>query len=105
MTYKIGMCRFSARWAPHLLLPDQIWVRVKRYIGYCQLNNDEVDAFLNRVITCDETWIHLLEPKRIQQSSIQKHSLSPLLTKVLISKSAGKLMTIVSVIYLISLSN
>ena len=29
MTYKLGMCRVSARLVPHLLLPDQMGVRVQ----------------------------------------------------------------------------
>ena len=63
MSNKLGMRRVSVRWVPRLLLPDQMGVRVKRCREYCHLNNDEGDAFLNRVITCDETWIHFLSLK------------------------------------------
>ena len=41
----------------------------------------------------------------MQQSSIRKHNLSSSLTKVLISKSAGKVMAIISALNLKSLSN
>ena len=81
-------------WVPRLLLPNQMGVRVKRCLEYYQLYNDEDDAFLNRVITCDATWIHFFEPKSKQQSSIWKHPSSPSPTKALISKSAGKVMAI-----------
>ena len=95
MSNKLGMCRVLARWVPRLLLPDQMGVRVKRCHEYCPLYNDEGDAFLNRVITCDETWIHFFEPERKQQSSMWKHPSSPSPTKALISKSAGKVMAII----------
>ena len=58
MSNKLGMRRVSARWMPRLLLPEQIWVRVKMYNEYCRQYNDEGVIFLNRVVTGDETWIH-----------------------------------------------
>ena len=57
--------------------------------------NDEGDTFLNRVVTCDETWIHFFEPESKQQSSVWKHPFSPSPTKTLISKSADKVMAII----------
>ena len=95
MSNKPGMRRVSARWVPRLLLPDQMGVRVQRCREYCQLYNDEGDAFLNRVITCDETWIHFFEPESKLQSSVWKHPSSPSPTKALISKSAGKVIAII----------
>ena len=85
MTNKLGMRHVSARWVPHLLLPDQMGQRVKRCHEYCQRYNDEGQNFLNRIITSDETWIHFFEPESKQQSSMWKH---PLPTKALISRSA-----------------
>ena len=70
-------------------------VRVKMCNEYCRQYNDEGDTFLNRVVTCDETWIHFFEPESRQQSSVWKHPSSPSPTKALISKSAGKVMAII----------
>ena len=70
-------------------------VGVKMCNDYCRQYNDEGDAFLNRVVTCDETWIHFFEPKRKQQGSVWKHPSSSSPTKALISKSAGKVMAII----------
>ena len=85
----------SVRWVPRLLLPQQMWIRVKMCNEYCRQYNDEGDTFLNRVVTCDETWIHLFESESKQQSSIWKHPSSPSPTKALISKSAGRVMAII----------
>ena len=49
-------------------------VRVKMCNEYCRRYNDEGDTFLNRVVTCDETWIHFLNQKvsnRFQYGSIR----------------------------------
>ena len=82
MSNKLGKRRVSARWVPRLLLPEQMGVRVKMCNEYCRRYNDEDDTFLNRVVTCDETWIHFLNQKvsnRVQYGSIllrlhrQKH--------------------------------
>ena len=54
----LGMRRVSARCVPHLLLPEQMGVKVKMCNEYCRQYNDEGDTFLNRVVTCDETWIY-----------------------------------------------
>ena len=70
-------------------------VRVKMRNEYCRQYNDEGDTFLNRVVTCDETWIHFFEPESRQQSSVWKHPSLPSPTKALISKSAGKVMAII----------
>ena len=95
MNNKLGMRRVSARWVLHLLFPDQMGQRVKRCHEYCQRYNDEGENFLNQIITRDETWIHFFEPESKQQSSMWKHPSSPSPTKVLFSRSAGKLMAII----------
>ena len=61
MSNKLGMRRVSARWVPRLLLPEQMGVRVKICNEYCRQYKDEGDTFLNRVVTCAETWIHFFE--------------------------------------------
>ena len=70
MINKLGMRRVSTRWVPRLLRPDQMGQRVKRCHEYCQSYNDEGENFLNRINTCDETWIHSFEPESKQQSSM-----------------------------------
>ena len=79
LTNVLGMRRVCARWVSRLLVP----VRVQICTELQQRLSDEGDSFLNKVITCDETWFHFFEPESKQQSSMWKHTWSP-------SPSVGK---------------
>jgi histone-lysine N-methyltransferase SETMAR len=81
------MRRVLARWMPRLLTSEQMVVRVKMCQQYDRRYREEGDYFLNRVITCDETWIHFFEPESKRQSSVWKHPSSSSPTKAIISKS------------------
>ena len=80
---------------PRLLVPEQKTVRAQICTELQQRLSDEGDSFLNKVITCDETWFHFFEPKSKQQSSILKHTWSPSPVKARLSKSVGKVMSII----------
>ena len=84
------MRRVCACWVPILLVPEQKTVRVEIYTELQQRLSDEGDSFLNKVITCDETWFHFFEPESKQQSSMWKHTWSPPPVKACLSKSVGK---------------
>ena len=71
------MRRVCARCVPRLLVPEQKMVRVQIGTELQQRLSDEGDSFLNKVITCDETWFHFFEPESKQQSSMWKHTWSP----------------------------
>ena len=85
LTNVLGMRRVCARWVPRQLVPDQ-----KTVVQICtelqQRLLDEGDSFLNKVITCDETWFHFFEPESKQQSSMLKHTWSPSPVKARLSK-------------------
>ena len=70
LTNVLGMRRVCARWVPRLLVPEQMAVRVQICTELQQKLSDEGDSFLNKVITCDETWFHFFEPESKQQSSM-----------------------------------
>jgi histone-lysine N-methyltransferase SETMAR len=95
MTDRLGMRHVSARWVPRLLTSEQMGVRVKMCQQYDRRYREEGDYLLNRVITCDETWIHFFEPESKRQSSVWKHPSWHSPTKAIISKSAGKVMAII----------
>ena len=82
-------------WVPRLLVPEQKTVRVQICTELQQRLSDEGDSFLNKVITCDETWFHFFEPENKQQSSMWKHTWSPSPVKARLSKSVGKVMSII----------
>ena len=77
LTNVLGMRRVCARWVPRLLVPEQKAVRVQICTELQQRLSHADDSFLNKVITCDETWFHLFEPESKQQSSMWKHTWSP----------------------------
>ena len=52
----------------------------------------EGDAFLDRIITGEETWVHHYEPECKRQSMEWKHPQSPIRKKFKSQPSAGKLM-------------
>ena len=52
------------------------------------------DAFLNNIITVDDTWVYYYEPESKTQSSIWKHPSSPPPKKARVTKSAMKKMFI-----------
>ncbi|MCG8044068.1 MAG: hypothetical protein JAY66_00005 [Candidatus Thiodiazotropha taylori] len=95
LTEKLELSRVCARWVPRLLQPDQ--KRVRKQICRDILNRyaEEGDGFLNKIITCDETWFHFFEPESKQQSSVWKHASSPSPVKARLSKSVGKVMSII----------
>ena len=95
LTNVLGMRRVCARLVPRLLVPEQKTVRVRICTELQQRLSDEGDSLLNKVITCDETWFHFSEPESKQQSSMWKHTWSPSPVKACLSKSVGKVMSIV----------
>ena len=92
LTNVLGMRRVCALWVPRLLVPDQKTVRVQICTKLQQRLSYEGDSFLNKVITCDETWFHFFEPESKQQSSMWKQTWSPSPVKARLSKSVFKVM-------------
>ena len=90
LTNVLVMRRVCARWVPILLVPEQKMVRVQICTELQQRLSDEGDSFLNKVITCDETWFYFFEPESKQQSSMWKHTWSPSPVKARLSKRLAK---------------
>ena len=95
LTNVLGMRRVCARLVPRLLVPEQKTARVQICTELQQRLSDEGVLFLNKVITCDETWFHFFEPESKQQSSMWKQTWSPSSVKARLSKSVGKVMSII----------
>ena len=62
---ELNMSRVSTHWVPHLLKNHEMEIRVmdsKTFLGRFE---KEGDAFLNRIITTDETWLFsIMIPKQ-----------------------------------------
>ena len=80
LTNVLGMRRVCARWVPSRLVPEQKTVRVQICTELQQRLSDEGDSFLNKVITCDETWFPMisLSPK-VSNKALCGSILGPLL--------------------------
>jgi len=74
---KLKFPKVCARWVPKRLTPEMKEIRGDA----CQelLRRYEVDgeAFLQRIVTGDETWVHFSEPERKRQSMEWHHTSSP----------------------------
>ena len=92
---ELNMSRVSARWVPRLLKDYEMERRVADSKTFLRRFEKEGDAFLNRIITTDETWFFYYDPETKQQSSQWKSSDSPPPKKARMSRSMGKHMFIV----------
>ena len=85
------MSGFCSRWVPQPLTPKQMGVRVEICSAFLERIRAEGSNFTDRIVTCDETWVHFYEPQSKQQNSVWKHPKSPSPVK----HSVGKVMCIV----------
>ena len=90
----LHMNRLCARWVPRLLTAEERERRVAVSKQFLRRNTREGDMFLDRIITCDETWLWLFDPETKQQSTqwTDKESETP--KKARVAKSGGKFMFI-----------
>lgn len=89
----LQMTRVCSRWVPHFLTREQLDSRIA--ISTKMLARYEQDPeFLNRIITCDETWVYHFDPNTKQESSGYRRKGDPSKKKVRQQKSVGKVMLI-----------
>lgn len=90
----LHMRRVCARWVPRLLTPEQMMVRVEVCQELQRLVAEHGEAYLNSIITGDETWLHHYDPESKQASSVWKTPSSPTPKKAKVVRSARKVMMI-----------
>ena len=90
------MNRLCARWVPRLLTAEERERRVAVSKQFLRRNTREGDMFLDRIITCDETWLWLFDPETKQQSMLWTDRESETPKKAKVAKSGGKFMFIMS---------
>ncbi|GBM72402.1 hypothetical protein AVEN_175576-1 [Araneus ventricosus] len=65
---KLGVQKISARWVPRLLSMENKRNRVINSEAGLESFRHNLDEFLSRYITVDETWIHYYTPETKEQS-------------------------------------
>ena len=88
----LGFRKVSARWVPRQLTPELKDRRVDACEEILQRYETEGDAFLQRVVTGDESWVHYFQPETKRASKEWRHLTSPKPQKFRTHSSAGKVM-------------
>ena len=89
------MTKVSARWVPKLLNDSQKAKRAEVSRKNLRLYQGDPEAFLNRMVTVDKTWVHHFTPETKEQSKQWKHPGSPPPKKGKSVPSAGKIIATV----------
>jgi histone-lysine N-methyltransferase SETMAR len=87
----LDMRKLSAKWVPKCLTSEQKQARVQTSTAVLAHFSDTPD-FLARLVTEDETWLHIYDPETKEQSKEWRHSGSPRPKKFRAQKSAKKVM-------------
>lgn len=92
---QLGFRKISARWVPRLLNDDQKAARVRISQLLRTRFEEEGEAFLHKIVTCDETWVHHYTPesKRASMEWRKKGEENPVKAKTRLS--AGKVLATV----------
>ena len=73
---QLKMSKVHARWVPRLLKNAEKERRVQDSMSFLRQYERHGDAFLDRIITTDETWLWFYDPETKQQSSVWKRNSS-----------------------------
>jgi [histone H3]-lysine36 N-dimethyltransferase SETMAR len=92
LTKELEMKKYSARWVPRLLTPEQKLNRLSVCRDLLVHFRRNPKDFLRRFITVDETWVHHYTPETKEQSKQWTHKGSPPPKKAKTVLSAGKVM-------------
>jgi hypothetical protein len=71
---RLLMSKVSVRWVPRMLSPPQKQNRVLISKEIFDLFKEGKEAFLSKVVTGDETWIHHWDPETKQESMQWRHN-------------------------------
>lgn len=89
---ELGYRKLSARWVPKMLTEDHKRQRLETSHEVLKLYGEEDEAFLDSIVTGDETWVYHFTPESKQQSMEWRHSFSPKKRKFKVTQSAKKIM-------------
>ena len=69
----LHMRKLSSRWVPRMLTEDMKTKRVAVARELLDMYNTDPQGFMERIVTCDETWVRHFEPSTKQESMQWKH--------------------------------
>ncbi|XP_014485164.1 PREDICTED: histone-lysine N-methyltransferase SETMAR-like, partial [Dinoponera quadriceps] len=95
ITDDLGFRNVSARWVPRLLTENQKRHCLKVCEWLLTRSQAEGEAFLYRIVTCDETWVHHYTPESKEASMEWRKKSESALIKVKTRLSAGKVLATV----------
>lgn len=88
----LNMSKVSARWVPRLLTPFQKEERRRCSAELLAMCSADENAFFDRLVTMDESWVYHFDPETKEMSKQWKHTFSPPPKKAKVRQSAGKVM-------------
>jgi histone-lysine N-methyltransferase SETMAR len=88
----LGMSKVSARWVPRMLTMENREIRARISKDLLARYRKDPNDFCQRIITCDETWIHYYDPETKMQSMEWRHPDSPPPRKFKVVPSQRKIM-------------
>lgn len=89
---ELGYRKVCARWVPRQLTDELKQTRLDVCTQLLQRYQSEGNAFMESIITGDESWVHHYEPETKRQSMQWQHLGSPSPKKFKLGPSAGKVM-------------
>ena len=92
LIHLLGYRKVSAQWVPRQLTLEMKTQRKEMCIHLLKRYNKEGEAFLERVVTEDESWVHHFDPESKVQSMEYRHKRSPSPRKFKVFASARKVL-------------
>ncbi|XKL61874.1 hypothetical protein PGB90_001707 [Kerria lacca] len=84
--------KICARWVPKELSSAHMELRFEASLDFFARNNEKGNDLMNRIVTCDETWIHYNNPESKRESMQWKHTTSSCVQKFKQTLSVKKMM-------------
>ncbi len=91
----LGFRKLCARWVPKEFTDFHQETRMAASLKFLMRYHEEDNAFLDRIVTCDETWVHYINPENKRASMQWKHTDSPIARKFKQVLSANKMLACV----------
>ncbi len=75
---ELGMCKVNARWVPCQLTKEHRAQRMGATLEFLTWYDNEGDQYQDRIVTEDETWVHLWTPERRKNRKFGKRWMNQL---------------------------